>query len=81
MGQRIAIKLTRGLITAALEGKLDDVPTRPDPLFRLSALESFSGIPDSLLNPRSSWSDPDAYDTKAADLAEQFAANEKPFDG
>ena len=37
VGQRIAIKLTRGLITAALEGKLDDVPTRPDPLFRLGA--------------------------------------------
>ena len=50
-------------------------------MFRLGGLESFSGIPDSLLNPRSSWSDPDAYDTKAAELAEQFAANEKTFDG
>ncbi|HMF37131.1 MAG TPA: phosphoenolpyruvate carboxykinase (ATP) [Isosphaeraceae bacterium] len=81
VGQRIAIKLTRGLITAALEGKLDNVLTRPDPVFRLSALESASGIPEGLLNPRSSWSDPDAYDTKAAELAEQFAANEKAFDG
>jgi len=80
VGHRMAIKLTRGLIAAALEGKLDQVPTRPDPVFRLGALESCPGIPDNLLNPRASWSDPDAYDTKAAELSERFAVNEKQFD-
>jgi phosphoenolpyruvate carboxykinase (ATP) len=80
VGKRMAIKLTRGLIAAALEGKLDQVPSRPDPMFRLGALESCPGIPDNLLNPRASWSDPDAYDTKAAELSERFAVNEKQFD-
>jgi phosphoenolpyruvate carboxykinase (ATP) len=33
------------------------------------------GIPSELLNPRSTWDDPDAYDAKANELATLFAAN------
>jgi len=77
VGHRIAIKITRSLIAAALEGKLDDVPTRPDPVFQLSALESCPGIAENVLNPRASWSNPAAYDAKVRELAEQFVANYK----
>ena len=77
VGHRIAIKITRSLIAAALGGKLDDVPTRSDPVFQLSALESCPGIAENVLNPRASWSDPAAYDAKARELAERFVANNK----
>jgi phosphoenolpyruvate carboxykinase (ATP) len=33
------------------------------------------GVADSLLSPRSTWPDADAYDRKAAELAGMFRAN------
>ena len=77
VGHRIPIKITRSLIAAALEGKLDDVPARSDPVFQLSTLESCPGITADVLDPRASWSDPEAYDAKARELAERFAANDR----
>ncbi len=79
VGRRIAIKITRGLITAALEGKLDDVPTRPDPAFRLSALASCPGIGSDVLDARASWADPVAYDAKVKELVDRFEANARQF--
>ena len=32
-------------------------------------------MPDALLDPRSTWPDPEAYDRRAARLAEMFAEN------
>ncbi|HEX6201238.1 MAG TPA: phosphoenolpyruvate carboxykinase (ATP), partial [Thermoanaerobaculia bacterium] len=41
-----------------------------------------TGVPDRLLDPRSTWDDPAAYDRRAAELAEMFAENfEKYADG
>jgi phosphoenolpyruvate carboxykinase (ATP) len=34
-----------------------------------------SGVDDSLLDPRSTWRDPELYDVKAHELAAMFAAN------
>jgi phosphoenolpyruvate carboxykinase (ATP) len=34
-----------------------------------------SGVDDSLLDPRSTWRDPELYDLKARELAAMFAAN------
>jgi phosphoenolpyruvate carboxykinase (ATP) len=80
VGQRIAMKITRALISAALEGKLDHVPIKINPMFQLSVLGACPGVPDDVLNPRASWSDPTAYDAKAADLAARFAENHKQFE-
>ena len=37
------------------------------------------GVPAEVLNPRNTWKDQAAYDTKAAELAKKFRANDAKF--
>jgi phosphoenolpyruvate carboxykinase (ATP) len=37
------------------------------------------GVEDSILDPRSTWRDPEAYDRKARELADMFRANFERF--
>jgi phosphoenolpyruvate carboxykinase (ATP) len=63
------------MIDAMLEGDLDDVRTRRDPVFGLDIPVHVPGVPDSVLDPRHTWDDPDAYDAGAAKLAGMFRQN------
>jgi phosphoenolpyruvate carboxykinase (ATP) len=81
VGMRMNIAHTRALIHAVLAGSLRDVPMRHDALFNLAVPESCPNVPASILNPRSTWADPVAYDTQAAKLCEMFRKNFKRFDG
>ena len=74
-GERIAIKYTRAMLTAALEGKLDEVKTRKDPIFDLEVPTECEGIPSEVLDPRGTWGDPKAYDEKAKELVAKFKEN------
>jgi phosphoenolpyruvate carboxykinase (ATP) len=58
---------------------LNDVDTYTDPVFGLHVPRHIEGIPDELLHPRSTWSDPAAYDARAHDLARRFAQNFQQF--
>jgi phosphoenolpyruvate carboxykinase (ATP) len=80
VGKRIAMPITRSLINAALAGELDDVPTKLNEAFHLSALTRVPGLAPEVLDPRASWSDPEAYDRKAADLAGRFEENHRKID-
>ena len=75
VGERFAIPHTRAMVNAALNGDLDEVPTWRDPVFGLEVPESCPGVPDELLKPRETWSDPAAYDAQAAKLAAMFKEN------
>jgi phosphoenolpyruvate carboxykinase (ATP) len=74
-GQRIKLAFTRAMITAALTGELDKVAYREHEVFGVAIPESCPGVPDEILDPRNTWKDKTAYDTKAADLAAQFVRN------
>ncbi len=74
-GQRMPIKATRALLTAALDGSLQDAAFRVDPYFGFEVPISAPGVDAGLLDPRSTWSDPAAYDAQAAKLVEMFVAN------
>ncbi len=80
-GQRMAIAYTRAMIRAALDGALDDVPAVPDPVFGLGVPVHCPHVPDTLLQPRSTWTDPAAYDRMAHELALRFVENFRPFAG
>ncbi len=78
-GDRIPIKQTRAMLTAALSGKLDEIPTAVDPVFGLHVPVHCPGVPDKLLTPRLTWNDPVAYDENAQKLAEMFVENFHQF--
>ncbi|MCU0478882.1 MAG: phosphoenolpyruvate carboxykinase (ATP), partial [Chloroflexi bacterium] len=59
----------------ALNGLLDGVPTRLDPVFRVQVPVAVPDVPAEILDPRGTWADPEAYDRRAAELARMFAAN------
>jgi phosphoenolpyruvate carboxykinase (ATP) len=74
-GSRIKIGLTRAMLHAALDGKLDNVAYRKDPIFGIEVPMECPGVPSEILDPRGTWPDPAAYDKKATDLAKLFEEN------
>ncbi len=75
-GKRMSIKLTRALLDAALNGKLDQVETETLPILNLTIPRTCPGIDDpTVLNPRATWDDKDAYDATATRLRDMFRAN------
>jgi phosphoenolpyruvate carboxykinase (ATP) len=80
VGQRIDIATTRRLIDAALDGELDDLPTRNEPLFSMAVPLEVAGLPAATLDPRRSWADPAAYDAAAKRLLTLFAENYRRFE-
>ena len=74
-GQRMPIEATRTMLRAALSGELNDADYRTDELFGFKVPRHVSGVDDALLEPRSTWRDPEQYDVKARELAEMFSAN------
>ncbi len=75
VGSRMKLSYTRQMITAALEGKLNDVAYDTLPVFDLAIPTSCEGVPAEILNPRSTWADKNAYDDTANNLAGQFVKN------
>jgi phosphoenolpyruvate carboxykinase (ATP) len=73
------IAATRGLLHAALEEGLDDAEYRVDPLFGFEVPVDVPGVERRLLDPRSTWRDPEAYDRKARELALMFRENFERF--
>jgi phosphoenolpyruvate carboxykinase (ATP) len=74
-GQRMKLSYTRAMITAALNGELEDVPYQMVPFFKLKVPMSCPGVPAELLNPRKTWASTDAYDQRASSLAQAFIHN------
>lgn len=74
-GTRMKLKYTRAMISAALNGELDNVKYREHPIFNLQMPFNCPNVPDNLLNPRNTWTNADAYDEKANDLAMLFVKN------
>lgn len=79
VGNRIKLPLTRAMVSACLDGSLDKVQTRHDPIFNLDVPTSCPGVPDQVLDPRATWSDQAAYDETARKLADLFAKNIAKF--
>ena len=74
-GHRMPIQATRALLVAVLSGELAGVEFREDPVFGFQVPVTAPEVDESLLDPRSTWADPDAYDRKARELAQMFADN------
>jgi phosphoenolpyruvate carboxykinase (ATP) len=74
-GKRMPIAATRALLDAALSGALEGVEYRTDELFGFEVPVEVPGVDPKLLDPRSTWKDPAAYDRKSRELAGMFRDN------
>jgi phosphoenolpyruvate carboxykinase (ATP) len=74
-GNRMKLKYTRAMITAALEGKLTNIDMTTDPVFGMSIPVECPDVPTDVLNPKNTWYDKNAYDEKAKFLADLFVKN------
>ena len=75
VGERMPLSVTRTLLKAALEGRFDGVSIRRHPILGLSMPLTCEGVDDDILDPRSTWDNPDAYDAAAIRLKDLFHAN------
>jgi phosphoenolpyruvate carboxykinase (ATP) len=80
VGSRMKIAYTRAMITAALGGQLDRVEYRKHPIFNIDVPVTCPGVPDAVLDPRSTWANPPDYDQQATKLAAMFVENFKTFE-
>jgi phosphoenolpyruvate carboxykinase (ATP) len=79
-GRRMPIAATRALLTAALNGSLNRAAFRRDPTFGFEVPVDVPGVDAALLDPRSTWDDPAAYDAQASKLAAMFAENFRQYE-
>ena len=75
LGSRMKLKYTRAMVTAALNGSLENVEYKHDDVFNLDVPQSCPDVPDEIMNPRDTWEDKAAYDVQAKKLAKMFADN------
>jgi phosphoenolpyruvate carboxykinase (ATP) len=80
IGKRISIKYTRAMLNAALNGALKDVPYTTDPIFGFEVPKCCPDVPDSVLDPASSWVSRDAYMKRYRSLASRFIDNFKKYE-
>ena len=74
-GERISLRHTRAILHAALGGSLANVSFQRHPEFGLMIPESCPEVPSAILDPRATWSDPQAYDRMAREVAKRFEDN------
>lgn len=72
VGNRMPIKATRALLTAALDGSLKGSEFRTDPNFGFDVPMTAPGVDSGILDPRSTWADKQAYDVQAGKLIGMF---------
>jgi len=79
VGKRMAIKYTRAMVRSVLNGDLNNVGYNSDPIFGLAIPSECPEVPAEVLQPRNTWQDKAAYDTKATHLAHLFVDNFKQY--
>jgi phosphoenolpyruvate carboxykinase (ATP) len=79
VGKRISIKYTRAILNAALNGELEGVEYYRDPVFGFEVPKTCPNVPDSVMNPASSWPDQNAYMQAYRALASRFIDNFRKF--
>ena len=80
VGQRMPIQVTRKLLTAALDGTLNQIAFFTDPYFGFQVPADVPGIDGRLLKPRETWSDKQQFDVTVRKLLQMFQENFAKFE-
>lgn len=78
-GMRFSIPTTRSIVTAAIDGNLQQQEYEMLPGFNLAIPKAIPGVDSKILNPRNNWQDRSKYDTAANMLIEKFMKNFEKF--
>ncbi len=80
VGRRMPIRVTRRLLTAALDGSLNHATFRTDPYFGLAVPTSVPGVEPHILNPVKTWPSKAEFAATARHLVDMFAKNFVQFE-
>jgi len=80
VGSRMKLKYTRAMITAAMNGDLDNVSYRNHSIFKVAIPNTCPNVPDEVLSPRGTWNNDEGYYEMADKLAKFFQENFKQFE-
>lgn len=80
VGRRMPIRVTRRLLSAALDGSLNRADFRRDPYFGFAVPTSVPGVEPHILYPVKTWQDKAAFAQTARRLVEMFNENFKRFE-
>lgn len=78
-GSRIKLKYTRAMITAILNGDMENVDYDMHPIFGLDMPKACPDVPNEILNPMNTWSNISSYISKSIQLAHSFHLNFEKF--
>lgn len=78
-GSRIKLKYTRAMVTAALNGSIENAPVVKDPVFGFEIPTEIKDVPSELLIPENSWKDKKKFKKQQLMLAKSFAENFKQY--
>ncbi|MEE7456382.1 phosphoenolpyruvate carboxykinase (ATP) [Methylorubrum populi] len=79
-GRRMPIRVTRRLLSAALDGSLAQVEFRRDPYFGFSVPVEVPGVETQVLSPVETWTNKTAFADTATRLVTMFRENFKRFE-
>jgi phosphoenolpyruvate carboxykinase (ATP) len=79
-GRRMPIRVTRRLLSAALDGSLNKADFRTDPYFGLAVPTSVPGVEPHILNPIKTWASKAEFDETARKLVKLFRDNFVTFE-
>jgi phosphoenolpyruvate carboxykinase (ATP) len=80
VGRRMPIRVTRRLLTAALDGSLSKADFRRDPYFGFAVPTSVPGVEPHILYPVKTWQDKAAFAETAKRLVDMFGQNFTRFE-
>ncbi len=81
VGKRFPLPVTRAIISAVLNNKLNDADTERHFIFNMEIPVAVPGVPPEMLFPERSWKDQEAYKIAAHDLAQKFINNFSKHEG
>lgn len=73
VGKRIDINVTRAIVTGVLDTEMKGVEYVRDKRFHIMVPTSFPGVDAEILDPKNTWTDKEAFEARANQLAEDFA--------
>lgn len=76
----MSLSATRACINAILDGSVNKSEFEKLPIFNLAIPKTINGVDSTILNPRNTWKDKEAYDQQLKHLANLFIENFKRYE-